>query len=134
MAILGKYRILGELGQGGMADVYLASPVDCHEGEKLVVIKRLRNLEAHHIAMFLDEARIARRLSHPNIVRTFDIGQENGSHFLVMEYLHGPTLCPGPSRSTSSAGCSMACTAPTSCGRPTALRCTWSTGISPPRT
>jgi serine/threonine protein kinase len=92
MAIVGRYRILGELGQGGMADVYLAAPEGAPPTESLMVIKRLRNLEPDHLAMFLDEARIARRLSHRNIVRTHDIGQENGSHFIVMEYLHGPTL------------------------------------------
>ena len=50
---------------------------------KLIVVKRLRNLEdPQHMAMFLDEARIARRLSHPNIVQTYEIGQENGAQLL----------------------------------------------------
>jgi hypothetical protein len=58
-----------------------------------VVIKRLRNTEdPQHVAMFLDEARIARQLSHPNIVQTFEIGREADAHLLVMEYLPGPTL------------------------------------------
>src|SRR3954470_15074721 len=91
--VLGKYRLIAELGQGGMADVYLAASEGSGGFTKLIVVKRLRNLEdPQHMAMFLDEARIARRLSHPNIVQTYEIGQENGAHFIVMEYLHGPTL------------------------------------------
>jgi serine/threonine protein kinase len=91
--ILGKYRLLGELGQGGMADVYLGTADGPAGFSKLIVIKRLRNLDdPQHMAMFLDEARIARRLSHPNIVGTYEIGQDAGAHFIVMEYLHGPTL------------------------------------------
>jgi serine/threonine-protein kinase len=91
--LLGKYRLLAELGHGGMADVYLAAHDGIGAANKLVVIKRLRNLEdPQHMTMFLDEARIARRLSHPNIVQTHEIGQEAGSHFIAMEYLHGPTL------------------------------------------
>src|SRR3954447_15335002 len=91
--VLGKYRLVAELGQGGMADVYLAAAEGPAGFAKLIVIKRLRNLDdPQHMAMFLDEARIARRLSHPNIVQTYEIGQENGAHFIVMEYLHGPTL------------------------------------------
>jgi serine/threonine protein kinase len=91
--VLGKYRLVAELGHGGMADVYLAAAEGPAGFAKLIVIKRLRNLDdPQHMAMFLDEARIARRLSHPNIVQTYEIGQENGAHFIVMEYLHGPTL------------------------------------------
>jgi tRNA A-37 threonylcarbamoyl transferase component Bud32 len=90
---LGKYRILGELGQGGMADVFLGATAGPPGFARLIVIKRLRNLGVpEQITMFVDEARIARRLHHPNIVRTHEIDQENGSHYIVMEYLHGPTL------------------------------------------
>jgi eukaryotic-like serine/threonine-protein kinase len=91
--MLGRYRLLAELGRGGMADVYLAAADGPGGRQRLEVIKRLRNLEdAQHMTMFLDEARIARRLSHPNIVETYEIGQDAGSRFIAMEYLHGPTL------------------------------------------
>jgi eukaryotic-like serine/threonine-protein kinase len=91
--MLGRYRLLAELGRGGMADVYLAASDGPGGHRQLDVIKRLRNLEdPQHMTMFLDEARIARRLSHPNIVKTYEIGQDAGSHFIAMEYLHGPTL------------------------------------------
>src|SRR5262245_41753147 len=86
--VLGKYRQLVKLGQGGMGDVYLAASTELGEVGKLVVIKRLRNIEdPQHVAMFLDEARIASQLSHPNIVQTYEIGREAGAHLMVMEYL-----------------------------------------------
>jgi serine/threonine protein kinase len=93
MLVLGQYRLLVKLGQGGMGDVYLAGTEGLGGVGKLVVIKRLRNMEdPQHVAMFLNEARIAKQLSHPNIVQTFEIGREADSHLLVMEYLEGPTL------------------------------------------
>ena len=91
--MLGKYRLVAELGHGGMGDVYLATTKGPGGFNTLVVLKRLRNFEdPQHRAMFLDEARLARRLFHPNIVQTYEVGQEEGNHFIVMEYLAGPTL------------------------------------------
>jgi eukaryotic-like serine/threonine-protein kinase len=92
--ILGRYHLLGELGHGGMSDIYLACTTQPPDFTRLVVIKRLRNLDARpdtRVA-FADEARIARRLRHPNLVQTHEVGIENGQHLIVMEYLHGPTL------------------------------------------
>ncbi len=76
-----------------MADVYLA----CMNGPggftKLSVIKVARlSDDPAFIQMFLDEARLAARLSHPNVVQTFEVGEENGRQFMVMEYLDGPAL------------------------------------------
>jgi serine/threonine protein kinase len=91
--VLGKYRVLAELGHGGMADLYLAVSEGPAGFSKLFVIKRLRNADdPQHVAMFLDEARLAARLSHPNIVETYEIGEEGGAHFMVMEHLPGPTV------------------------------------------
>src|SRR3954465_9310772 len=93
--VLGRYRLLVKLGQGGMGDVYLAASdgLGGVGGGKLVVVKRLRNMEdPQFVAMFIDEARIARKLSHPNIVQTYEIGREGSDHLIVMEYLEGPTL------------------------------------------
>jgi eukaryotic-like serine/threonine-protein kinase len=91
--VLGKYRVLAELGHGGMADLYLAVSEGPAGFSKLFVIKRLRNADdPQHVAMFLDEARLAARLSHPNIVETYEIGEESGAHFMVMEHLPGPTV------------------------------------------
>ena len=94
---LGKYRLIADLGHGGMADVYLGlsggTPNPQRPTPRIVVLKRLRNMEDEHAtAMFLDEARIAIRLDHPNVVRTFDVAWEDEAFFIIMEFLHGPTL------------------------------------------
>jgi formylglycine-generating enzyme required for sulfatase activity/serine/threonine protein kinase len=90
--IAGKYRLLGELGVGGMATVYLAMASGPASFRKLVVVKQIRADAAedpHFVAMFMDEARVAARLSHPNVVGTFEVGAHEGRHFLAMEYVDG---------------------------------------------
>ena len=91
-ASLGKYRLLGTLGHGGMADVYLAV-ADGPEGfRKLCVLKTLRDSMAQDEdfrAMFLDEARLAARLNHPNVVQTFEVDDSEGRLLLAMEYVEG---------------------------------------------
>jgi len=88
-ARLGQYEILGRLAVGGMAEIYLAGV----EGfRKLVVIKRMLPEfidNEEYAGMFLDEARLAARLHHPNVVEVYDIDQVDGQHFYAMEYLHG---------------------------------------------
>ncbi len=94
---LGKYRIIAELGHGGMAEVFLsmvAGPAGSGFS-KLAVVKRLRpNLveDPEFIAMLVDEARIAARLNHPNVVQTLEVAVENGEYFLAMEFLDGQPL------------------------------------------
>jgi serine/threonine-protein kinase len=93
--LAGKYQVLARLGEGGMALVYLAvvrGPVGFN---KLVVLKRLRARpedDAQTLSMFLDEARLAARLNHPNIVDTYDVGREADSYFIAMQYLDGQPL------------------------------------------
>ncbi|HEY6877234.1 MAG TPA: serine/threonine-protein kinase, partial [Polyangiales bacterium] len=90
---LGKYQLLASLGQGGMAKVYLAvvsGPVGVN---KLMVVKVINNdvvegLEGG-VELFWDEARLAARLLHPNIVHTYEVGEIAGNYFLAMEYLDG---------------------------------------------
>ncbi len=90
---VGKYRYIAMLAEGGMADVYLA--VTQSAGfEKLVVIKQLRDSLAEDptfVAMFMDEARLAARLNHPNVVQTLEVGTDipTGLHFIAMEFLEG---------------------------------------------
>jgi serine/threonine-protein kinase len=95
-ATLGKYRIVLELGRGGMSDVYLAvARAGVPDFNKVHVIKCMRPQlfeEAEFLAMFLDEARLAARLHHPNVVQTFEAGQEGEFCYLVMEYLEGETF------------------------------------------
>ncbi|HEY2745894.1 MAG TPA: serine/threonine-protein kinase, partial [Polyangia bacterium] len=91
-----KYLLLRQLAIGGMAEVYLARQSGPAGFEKECVIKRiLPSLAADQqfVNMFLDEARIAARLSHPNIVQIFDLGSiTQGDYFLAMEHVHGVDL------------------------------------------
>lgn len=92
---LGKYRLLASLGEGGMANVYLAVSHGRGGFTKLVVVKVMRASlanDAELVALFLEEARIAARLSHPNVVQTYEIGEDDGAHFIAMEYLEGQPL------------------------------------------
>ena len=91
----GKYQLFASLGRGGMADVFLSVARGQMGFNKLAVIKRLRQAlaeEASFRNMFLDEARLAARLSHPNIVHTYEVGEQNGVYFIAMEYLEGQSL------------------------------------------
>ena len=94
---IGKYRLLAELGHGGMADVFLAvvaGPLGSGFS-KLTVIKRLRQHladEPEFVKMLMDEARISARLNHPNVVQTNEVGHEDGEYFIAMEYLDGQPL------------------------------------------
>lgn len=95
--ILGRHRAFARLAQGGMADIYLAVTEGAAGVTKTVVIKRLRRdvdveNEARFRAMFYDEARLTTQLNHPNIVQTYEVGEDHGDLFLVMEYAEGHTL------------------------------------------
>ena len=94
-APVGKYHRLVELGRGGMAIVYLAAMRGPQGFTKLVVLKEaLAHLAQDPVfrRMFLDEARLAARLNHPNIVQTYEVGEEAGRQFIVMEHLEGQPL------------------------------------------
>lgn len=89
----GKYSLIAKIGRGGMADVYLAAAQDLQGIKKLLAIKVLRETDdPESVKMFLNEARIATRLNHHNIVQTYEAGQDNDDYFLAMEFLSGPTL------------------------------------------
>src|SRR3954469_11886859 len=92
---LGRYQVFATLGRGGMADVYLAVARGPMGFNKLVVIKRLRPQLAEEEGfreMFLDEARLAARLNHPNVIHTYEVGESHGSFYIAMEYLEGQPL------------------------------------------
>lgn len=92
---LGRYRLLLELGQGGMARVFVAFSSGLGGFNKLVVLKVMRDELRENessLEMFLAEARLAARLSHPNIVQTLEVGEDGGRYFICMEYLEGQTL------------------------------------------
>lgn len=93
----GKYKLIAELGHGGMADVFLAVQAGpAGSGfRKLTVIKRLRqNLadDPEFVTMLVDEARIAARLNHPHVVQTNEVGSIGNHYFIAMEYLDGQPL------------------------------------------
>jgi serine/threonine-protein kinase len=87
-----RYTILGRLAEGGMADIFLARATAEAGFERYVVLKRViaeRARDLDFARMFLDEARLAAQLSHPNIAPVYDIGKFAGSYFFTMEYVHG---------------------------------------------
>ena len=91
----GRYRIVGPLSKGGMAEVSLALQQGVQGFTRVVALKRV--LASHEqdrafLEMFLDEARLAARLDHPHIVRIYELGQDGDSYFLAMEYLPGEDL------------------------------------------
>jgi serine/threonine protein kinase len=89
---LGGYRIIAKLGEGGMATVYLGMALGKAKFRKLVVVKVLKEdlvSKGEFLELFLTEARLAARLSHPNIVNTFEVGEDSGRHYMAMEYLEG---------------------------------------------
>ncbi|MFK7991425.1 MAG: serine/threonine-protein kinase [Sandaracinaceae bacterium] len=92
---LGRYDIGAEIASGGMATVYLARTSGAAGFEKLFALKRVHShlaKEAAFIDMFLDEARIAAQLQHPNVCQVFDFGEADGDYFIAMEFLVGETL------------------------------------------
>ncbi|MGI5864676.1 MAG: protein kinase domain-containing protein [Myxococcales bacterium] len=91
----GRYRLLKKLATGGMAEVFLAQQKGLEGFEKLLVIKRiLPHLadDEEFVTMFLNEARIAARFNHPNIVQIYDLGKEEDTYFIAMEFIHGEDL------------------------------------------
>lgn len=93
--IFKKYRLIAEIGRGGMADVFLAVAQGPVGFNKLVVLKKARTeltQDPEFLSMFLDEARLAARLSHPNVVHTTEIGQDGTRYFIAMEYLEGQPM------------------------------------------
>src|SRR4051812_25689690 len=93
--MVGRYILYGEIAAGGMATVHfgrLSGPVGF---SRTVAIKRLHPQYAkdpEFVTMFLDEARLAGRIRHPNVVPTLDVVATDGEIFLVMEYVQGESL------------------------------------------
>src|SRR4051812_14366186 len=91
----GKYSLVARLATGGMAEIFLARLSGVAGFEKLVCIKRiLPHLarDKQFVAMFFDEARIAARISHPNVCQVFELGEIDGSYYIAMEYMEGVPL------------------------------------------
>ena len=92
---LGRYRVVDEIGIGGMASVHLARMDGPGGFQKWVAIKRIHPHlieDESFIQMFLDEARVAARISHPNVASVFELGKHEDTYWIAMEYLHGEPL------------------------------------------
>jgi serine/threonine protein kinase len=89
---LDGYRIVRELGRGGMAVVYLALQLDLQRPVALKVLRPGLALERRHVERFKREALMVARLAHPHIVAVHAVGETRGYHWLAMEYVEGPTL------------------------------------------
>jgi serine/threonine-protein kinase len=92
---IGKYHLVAELARGGMGIVHLAASQGPGSFNKLLVVKELKpelSRDDGYVSMFLDEARLAARLAHPNIVQTIEVGSEGHRHYMVMEFLDGRSL------------------------------------------
>lgn len=91
----GKYLLTDLIATGGMAEVFKAKSFGVAGFEKIVAIKKIHPhlaLDQEFVRMFIDEARIASNLSHPNIVQIFDLGKIENDYFIAMEYVNGITL------------------------------------------
>ena len=91
--IFGDYTLIKKIGKGGMAEIFLATPI--RSPQFLVVIKKINPElveDKHYITMFLDEARLMSCLMHPNIIQILDVGEVDGEYYICMEYVHGKDL------------------------------------------
>ncbi len=92
MIVADRYEIVSKIGTGGMSDVYKAKD---HTLGRFVAIKVLKpefSEDVNFVTKFRTEAQSAAGLEHPNIVNIYDVGSENGMHYIVMEYVEGITL------------------------------------------
>jgi len=95
MEQFGKYQLIRKIGTGGMAEVFLARTTVAQGLNKTLVIKKIHTAYARSrqfVTMFVDEAKIALGLNHPNIVQVFDFGAVADTYFLAMEYVEGVDL------------------------------------------
>jgi serine/threonine protein kinase len=93
--VVGRYAIFDEIASGGMAAVYFGRLLGPAGFSRTVAIKRLHSefaKDPDFVAMLLDEARVAARIRHPNVVSTLDVVFDGGELFLVMDYVEGESL------------------------------------------
>lgn len=90
--IANRYEIVGQIGTGGMSDVYKAKDHTLGRYVAIKVLKEEFSEDTNFVTKFRSEAQAAAGLEHPNIVNIYDVGSENGIHYIVMEYVEGITL------------------------------------------
>jgi serine/threonine-protein kinase len=89
---IGRYRIIAEIGRGGMAGVYKAYDADLERPVAIKVLPEALANDPEFVQRFQHEARMAARLHHPNIVTIYDVGHQGGLFYIVMQYLPGANL------------------------------------------
>jgi serine/threonine-protein kinase len=90
--LAGRYKLIAPLGEGGMASVYRARDLRLNREVAVKVLREELTRDADFLSRFEREAQTVASLSHANIVPVYDVGEEGGSHFIVMEYVRGRTL------------------------------------------
>jgi serine/threonine-protein kinase len=91
----GSYELLGRIAYGGMAEIFLAREVGRHDTRRMLVVKRVLPHVAedpHFVDMFIDEARLAMQLNHPNICHVYNFGEAEGTYYIAMEWVNGKPL------------------------------------------
>jgi predicted Ser/Thr protein kinase len=88
----GRYRVVGLLGRGGMGEVYRADDLKLGQAVALKFLPAIVENDAGRLQRFLNEVKIARQISHPNVCRVYDVGEVDGHHYLSMEYVDGEDL------------------------------------------
>jgi len=102
---LDRYELVAELASGGMATVFLGRILGVGGFQRFVAIKRLHPhlaSEQEFVEMFLDEARLAASIHHPNVVPILEVGTSDRGYYLVMEYIEGDTLARLLARAATS--------------------------------
>jgi len=92
---IGRYRLLAKIAKGGMAEVFAARSYGAHGFEKTVALKRILpkfGRDPQFVRMMVDEAKISVLLNHPNIAQVFELGEQDGDYFIVMEFVPGQSL------------------------------------------
>jgi len=104
---VGRYTVLSHLASGGMAELFIARQEAVGGFEKDLVVKMLQERYATNprvLQMFLDEARLAAKLNHQNIVHMYDVDKVDGIHYIAMEYIHGETVTDIVRKSIANGG------------------------------
>lgn len=89
---LGKYKLLGHIGTGGMSSVYLAEHILMRRQRAIKVLPKSRVGDSSYLERFHREAQATAALEHPNIVRAYDVDNDGDTHYLVMEHVRGQDL------------------------------------------
>ena len=90
--LAGRYRIIAPLGRGGMGDVYRADDLKLDQAVALKFLARGRGEDPTWLRRYRNEVRLARKVTHPNVMRVYDISEAEGEVFISMEYVDGEDL------------------------------------------